>query len=66
MIFVDDKIRYCETVLLKNKSEAFEKFVEFETPVEKQAGKKIKALRSDNDQKYLESEKFKQFFRHST
>jgi len=50
---MDDKTQYCKTVFLKNKSEAFEKFVEFKTRVEKQPGKKIKALRSDNDREYL-------------
>lgn len=42
--FVDDKTRYCEIVFLKNKSDIFEKFVEFKTRVEKQTGKKLKVV----------------------
>lgn len=60
--FVDDKTRYCEIVFLKNKSDIFEKFVEFKSRVEKQTGKKIKIVRSDNGREYLNN-KFKEFFR---
>lgn len=59
--FVDDKSQYCEVVFLKNKSDIFEKFVEFNTRVEKQTGKKIKVIRSCNGRKYLNN-KFKEFF----
>ena len=40
----------------KNKSETFEKFKEFQSEVENQCGKKIKALRSDRGGKYLSHE----------
>ena len=43
--------------LMKHKSETFEKFKEFQSEVENQCGKKIKALRSDRGGEYL-SHKF--------
>lgn len=54
--------RYCEIIFLKNKSDICEKFVEFQTRVEKQTGKKLKVVRSDNGREYL-SNKFNEFFR---
>ena len=41
---------------LKHKSEAFEKFKEWETLVEYQTGKRIKYLRIDNDLDFCSSE----------
>ena len=38
---------------MKYKSEAFEKFKEFRTEVEKQLGRSIKTLRSDRGGEYL-------------
>lgn len=60
--FLYDKTRYCEIVCLKNKSDIFEKFVEYKTRVEKQTGKKLKAVRANNGREYL-SDKFKKFFK---
>lgn len=59
---IDDKTRYCEVLFMKNKSDIFEKFVEYKTRVEKQTGKKIKIVRSDNGREYL-SDKFKDLFK---
>ena len=42
--------------LIKHKSETFEKFKEFQSEVENQCGKKIKALRSDRGGEYLSHE----------
>ena len=47
---------------MRNKSEAFEKFREFKKDVEKQSGKSIKTLRSDQGGKYLSTE-FTQFLK---
>src|SRR5262249_25203995 len=48
--------RYGFIYLMRNKSQAFEKFKEFRTEVEKQTGKNIKALRSDRGGDYLSQE----------
>lgn len=61
--FIDDKTRYCEIAFMKNKSEVFEKFVQYKTRVEKQTGSKIKVVRSDNGREYL-SNQFTQFLKH--
>lgn len=61
-MFIDDKTRYCEIAFLKNESDIFKKFVEFKARVEKQTGKKIKNVRSDNGREYL-SNKFKELFK---
>ena len=54
--FTDDLSRYGYVYLMKQKSEAFEKFKEFQNEVENQLGKKIKALRSDRGGEYLSQE----------
>ena len=54
--FTDDYSRFGYVYLMKNKSEAFEKFKEFKNEVEKQTGKSIKALRSDRGGEYLSNE----------
>jgi len=36
--FIDDYSRFCNVYLLKSKDEAFSKFIEFQTRVEKQLG----------------------------
>ena len=41
---------------MKYKSETFQKFKEFQSEVENQCGKKIKALRSDRGGEYLSHE----------
>ena len=54
--FTDDHSRYGHVFLMKHKSEAFEKFKEFRSEVEKQSGKSIKILRSDRGGEYLSHE----------
>ena len=54
--FTDDFSRYGYVYLMKHKSETFEKFKEFQSEVENQCGKKIKALRSDRGGEYLSHE----------
>jgi len=54
--FTDDLSRYGYVYLMKHKSETFEKFKEFQSEVENQCGKKIKALRSDRGGEYLSHE----------
>ena len=46
---------------MQNKSETFSKFCEFKALVEKESGKQVKALRSDNGGEYIWGE-FKEFF----
>ena len=52
IIFVDDFSKYAYVYLLKNKSEAFEKFKEFLREVENQFGRKIKRFRSNRGREY--------------
>lgn len=54
--FIDDKSRWCEIYFLKKKGELFEKFLEFKAKVEKQTGKNIKTVRSDNGGEYRSNE----------
>jgi len=54
--FTDDLSRYGHVYLMKHKSEAFEKFKEFQNKVENQLDRKIKALRSDRGGEYLSNE----------
>ena len=54
--FTDDLSRYGYVYLMKKKSESFEKFKEFQSEVENQLNKKIKALRSDRGGEYLSQE----------
>ena len=60
LTFVDDYSRYCVIFLLREKSEVFEKFVEYTAMVENQFGKKLKIIRSDNGGEYT-SEKFSEY-----
>jgi hypothetical protein len=53
MTFTDDFSRKTEVAFLKEKSEAFEKYKEYEALVENQSGLKIRALRSDNGGEYI-------------
>ena len=46
---------------MQKKSETFSKFCEFKALVEKESGKQVKALRSDNGGEYI-SGKFKDFY----
>ena len=54
--FIDDHSRYSSVYLMKHKSEAFEKFKEYQNQVEKQMGKVIKNLQSDRCGEYLSGE----------
>jgi transposase InsO family protein len=54
--FTDDLSRYGYIYLMKHKSEAFEKFKEFQNEVLNQLGKKIKFLRSDRGGEYMSHE----------
>ena len=45
---------------MQKKDQTFSKFCEFKALVEKELGKKVKALRSDNGGEYI-SKKFKEF-----
>ena len=54
--FTDDFSRYGFVYLMKHKSEAFDKFLEYQSMVEKQTGKSIKILRSDRGGEYLSIE----------
>lgn len=53
VIFVDDFSRKVFLYVIKEKSEVFEKFVEFQTMVENQIDEKIKILRSDNGLEFV-------------
>lgn len=52
MEFIDDHSRYCAVYLLKCKSEITEKTKEYLSMVEKQKGRKIKYIQSDNGTEY--------------
>ena len=54
--FTADLSRYGYFYLMKHKSEASEKFKEFQSEVQKQLGKKIKFLRSDLGGEYMSHE----------
>ncbi|MCP3666763.1 MAG: DDE-type integrase/transposase/recombinase [Gammaproteobacteria bacterium] len=58
--FIDDKSRYVHVDFLKNKSEVFQKFCEFEARVTTLTGQKIKVLRTDNGGEYT-SKQFADF-----
>src|SRR3954462_2712294 len=54
--FTDDLSRYGYIYLMKHKSEAFEKFKEFQNEAQNQLGKKIKFLWSDRGGEYMSHE----------
>ena len=60
-IFVDDYSRRCWIFFMQKKSETFSKFCEFKALVEKESGKQVKALQSDNGGEYVLNE-FKYFY----
>ena len=60
VIFVDEFSRRCWIFFMQKKSETFLKFCEFKALVEKESGKQVKALRSDNGGEYISGE-FKDF-----
>ena len=47
---------------MQKKSDTYSKFCEFKALVEKELGKQVKALRSDNGGEYI-TKKFKDFYR---
>ena len=54
--FVDDASRFTRVYFIKQKSEAFEKFKDFQHETERQTGLKVKILRSDNGGEYVSKE----------
>ena len=52
LIFVDDRSRYTWVYFIRKNSDVFEYFKEFKTMIEKQIGKSIKILRSDQGGEY--------------
>ena len=56
LTFTDDLCRYGYIYLMKNKSETFEKFKEFQKEVETHCNTKIKFLRSDRGGEYVSCE----------
>ena len=59
-MIIDDHTRYMWSILLKEKSEAFEKFKMFKSLVEKDVDKKILALRTDRGGEFT-SKEFQEF-----
>lgn len=53
LIFIDDKTRKTFIYFLKAKDNIFNKFQDFKALVEKETGKCIKILRSDNSREYI-------------
>lgn len=60
--FIDDYSRYVTVYFLKSKDEVFKAFKDYKAEVEKQTGKKIKCLRTDNGREYLNKD-FDNFLR---
>ena len=56
VIFVDDFSRKCWIFFMPKKSDTFAKFCEFKALVEKESGKKVIALRSDNGGEFISAE----------
>ena len=54
--FIDDFSRYVWVDFLKEKSEAFDKFKGFKEKVEKEVGRKIQCLRTDNGGEFTSTE----------
>ena len=53
VIFFDDVSRKCYIFFMQKKDQTFTKFCEFKALVEKDSGKKVKALWSDNGGEYV-------------
>ena len=53
--FIDNYSRYGYVYLMHQKSKPFEKFKEFHAEAEKQLGKSLKVLRSDQGGEYMDS-----------
>ena len=60
VIFVDEFPRKCWIFFMQKKDQKFSKFLEFKAMVEKELGKQVKALRSDNGGEDISNE-FKNF-----
>jgi hypothetical protein len=60
--YIDDATRRPWTYLLRHKYEAFEAYLEFKAEAERQSGKKIKIVRSDNGGEYMSS-KFRTYLK---
>jgi transposase InsO family protein len=56
VIFVDDFSRKCWILFMQKKDQTFSKFREFKALVEKELGKQVKSLRSDNGGEYISNE----------
>lgn len=54
--FIDDYSRYIWVYFIKNKSEAYSKFCEFQVMIENVTGNKIGTFRSDNGGEYISNE----------
>lgn len=54
--FVDDCTRWCQVYFIKRKCGVFEAFRLYQQLVERQTGKKIKCLQSDNGREYCNTE----------
>lgn len=62
LTFIDDYSRYLHVYILTSKDQVADTFIDFKNYIEKQTGKKIKKIRSDNGKEYL-NEKIKSFLR---
>ena len=60
VIFVDEFSRKCWIFFMKKKDQTFSEFLEFKALLEKESGKQVKALRSENGGEYISNE-FKNF-----
>src|SRR5665213_3286281 len=56
LTFIDDTIRYTTVYSIRNKSNTFDQFVNHLTYVENQSGEKLKILRSDGGDEYINTE----------
>ncbi len=54
--FIDDYSKCCAVYFLKNKSDVFRKFKEFEATATNESGQRIGTLRTDNGGEYMSSE----------
>ncbi len=62
LTFIDDKSRHTWVYVLKQKSEVFQKFIEWKAMVEKSTGQKMQVLRTDNGGEYT-SDEFRRYLR---
>ena len=54
--FIDDYSRYVWVNFMKEKSKAFNKFQQFKEVVEKEVGRKVQSLKTDNEGEYTSAE----------